>query len=199
LKPDETGEFEVPPMPPTPPVYERVEPHYFGVTPHVLVGVLGAIQLLAGIVLLASGSLAVGLLLLAGGFFLAALFAEQARRRRDSSVDRAAAGAIDRSLALAGFTRATVGAWTSASRQAAQLRIEARKLARDRSHLQYELGGAVHADDTQRIDELRSRMRELDREIERKGREARAAIEAAQQRTRDEQRAVTSTQIRRPG
>jgi hypothetical protein len=198
LKPDETGEFEVPEMPPTPPAYERVEPHYFGVTPHVLVGVLGAIQLLAGVVLLISGSLAVGLLLLAGGFFLAALFAEQARRRRDSSLDRAAAGAIDRSLALAGFTRATVGAWTSASRRVAQLRLEARKLARERSHLQYDLGGAVHADEHARVEELRARMRELDAAIERKGREATAAIASAHRRTRTEREAVATTQVRRP-
>jgi hypothetical protein len=198
LNPDDTGEFEVPPLPPTPPVYERVEPRYFGVTPHVLVGVLGAIGLLAGVALLASGSLAVGLLLLVAGVLLAALFAEQARRRRASSLDRAAAAAVDRSLALAGFTRATVGAWTSASRRAAKLRLEARKLARERSHVQYELGGAVHGDDEARSHELRTRMRELDREIERKGREARDAIEAAQRRTRAEQQAVASTEVRRP-
>jgi membrane protein implicated in regulation of membrane protease activity len=198
LNPDDTDEFEVPPLPPTPPVYERVEPRYFGVTPHVLVGVLGAIALLAGVALLASGSPSVGALLLVAGLLLAILFGEQARRRRASSLDRAAAAAVDRSLALAGFTRATVGAWTSASRRAAKLRLEARKLARERSHVQYELGAAVHAEDEPRTNELRTRMRTLDREIERKGREARAAIVAAQRRTRAEQQAVASTEVRRP-
>jgi hypothetical protein len=198
LKPDETGEFEVPELPETPPVYERVEPRYFGVTPHLLAGGLAALSLLAGVALLASGSLAIGLLLIAAGLLLGALFAEQARRRRASSLDKAAAAAVDRSLALAGFTRATVGAWTSASRRAAKLRLEAHKLARERSHVQYELGGAVHADDESRASELRARMAQLDREIERKGREARAAIEAAQQRMRDEQQAVSATQVRRP-
>jgi hypothetical protein len=198
LNPDDTDEFEVPSLPPTPPVYERVEPRYFGVTPHVLAGVLGAIALLAGVALLASGSLAVGALLVVAGLLLAVLFGEQARRRRASSLDRAAAAAVDRSLALAGFTRATVGAWTSASRRAAQLRLEAHKLARERSHVQYELGAAVHAEDESRTNELRTRMRTLDREIERKGRAARAAIEAAQRRTRTEQQAVASTEVRRP-
>jgi hypothetical protein len=160
--------------------------------------VLGAASLLAGVALLASGGLVVGLLLLVAGVLLTALFVEQARRRRASSLDRAAAAAIDRSLALAGFTRATLVAWTSAGRRAAQLRLEARKLARDRSRVQYELGGAVHADDAEQVEHLRARMHELDRELERKGREARAAIAAAKRRTRIEQQAVASTQVRRP-
>lgn len=154
--------------------------------------------MLAGVALLASGSLVVGLLLLAAGALFVALFVEQARRRRGSSLDRAAAGAIDRSLALAGFTRATVSAWTSAGRRAARLRLEARKLARDRSRVQYELGGAVYADDAEQVEQLRARMHELDRALERKGREARAAIASAQRRTRFEQQAVASTQVRRP-
>lgn len=198
MRTDDTDEFEVPEMPPSPPNYERVQPHYFGVTPHLLVGALGAAGILAGVAMLASGSVAVGVLLLLAGLLLAALFAEQARRRRSSSLDRAAAGAIDRSLALAGFTRATVASWTTASRRVAKLRLEASRLARERSHVQYDLGGAVHADDEARTRELRDRMRELDAEIDRRGRAATAAIQAAQRRTRDERRAVASTEVRRP-
>jgi hypothetical protein len=194
---EDTDEFDVPKMAPSPPVYERVQARYFGVTPHVFVAVLAVVTLLAGVALLAGGSVAVGALLLLAGVFLAALFAEQARRRRSSSLDRAAAAAIDRSLAVAGFTRATVVSWTSAGRQAAQLRLEAAKLARERSHVQYELGGAVHAGDESRTQELRDRMKELDEGIDRRGREAAAAISAAQRRTRDERRAVATTQVRR--
>jgi hypothetical protein len=194
---DDTDEFQVPEMPPSPPAYERVEPRYFGVTPHLLGGALGAAALLAGVALLAGGSVAVGVLLVVAGLFLAALFAEQARRRRDSSLDRAAAGAIDRSLALAGFTRVTVASWTSAGRRATRLRLEAMKLARERSHVQYDLGGAVHAGDETRTAELRERMRELDTEIDRRGREAGEAIAAAHRRTRAERRAVAATEVRR--
>ncbi|HEV2590419.1 MAG TPA: hypothetical protein VGU02_00875 [Gaiellaceae bacterium] len=194
----DTDEFEVPVMPATPPAYERVQPKYFGVTPHVLVGVLAAVSLLAGVALLAADAVAVGLLLIVAGLFLAALFVEQARRRRSSSLDRAAAAAIDRSLAVAGFTRTTVVSWTSAGRRAAKLRLEAMRLARERSHVQYELGGAVHADAEQKTTELRERMRELDGEIDRRGREAAAAIAVAQRRTRDERRAVAQTQVRPP-
>jgi hypothetical protein len=198
MRTDDTDEFEVPEIPASPPTYERVEPRYFGLTPHLLVGALGAASLLAGVALLAGGSVAIGLLLLVAGVFLALLFAEQARRRRNSSLDRAAAAAIDRSLAIAGFTRATVVSWTSASRRAAKLRLEAMRLARERSHVQYELGGAVHAGEESRTGELRHRMAELDAEIERRARESAAAIASAQRRTRDERRAVAATQIRRP-
>jgi hypothetical protein len=198
IREGETGELEVPKVPPSPPSYERVEPHYFGVTPHVLAAALAAAALLAGVALLAGGSTAVGALLVVAGIFLAALFAEQARRRRTSSLDRAAAAAVDRSRARAGFTRATVGAWTTAGRRAARLRIEAAKLARERSHVQYELGGAFHADDAARVDELRARMRELDAAVEERARDAREAIASAQRRTRAEQQAVAGTQVRRP-
>jgi hypothetical protein len=194
----DTDEFDVPELE-SPPAYTRVEPRYFGLTPHVLVAGIAAAALLASVVLLATGDVAVGLLLFVTAVLLGALFAEQARRRRESSLDRAAASAVDHSLALAGFTRATVGAWTGAGRRSAQLRLEARRLARERSHVQYDLGGAVHAEDGPRVAELRRRLRELDDEIERCAREARAAIEEAQRRTRQERVAVSSTQIRRPG
>jgi hypothetical protein len=162
------------------------------------VGALAVAALVAGVALLAGGSVAVGVLLVVAGVFLAALYAEQARRRRSSSLDQAAAAAIDRSLALAGFTRVTVVSWTSAGRRAAKLRLEAMKLARERSHVQYELGGAVHGDDASRTEELRARMRELDAAIDDRGREAAAAIAGAKRRTRAERRAVASTQVRGP-
>src|SRR5581483_1837900 len=105
----------------SPPTYVRVEPRYFGLTPHLLAGALAAAGVLAGVALLAAGRVAVGALLLVAGIFLAALFTEQARRRRESSLDHAAAAAVDSSLAVAGLTRATVGAWTGAGRRAARL------------------------------------------------------------------------------
>jgi hypothetical protein len=194
---DETSELGVPEIE-SPPTYERVEPHYFGMTPHGLVAALAAIAMLVAAILLATGSVVVGVLLVVTAALLAALFVEQARRRRASSLDRLTAAAIDRSLALAGFTRATVGAWTGAGRRTAKLRLEVVKLARERSRVQYELGGAVHEEDEARVEQLRARMHELDGEIERRAREARAAVESAKARTRQEQFAVSSTQVRKP-
>lgn len=186
------------PVEETPPAYSRVEPHYFGMTPHVLAGALAAALVLAGIVLLGTGSAAVGVLLLLAGLLLAALFAEQARRRRTSSIDRATARAADRSLAVAGFARAVVGTWADAAGRATRVRVEAKQLERERSRLQYELGGAVHAGDETRASELRQRMRELDAVIDERTRAARAAIDEARRRTRAERQAVSTTQVRRP-
>jgi len=149
-------------------------------------------------VLLALGALAVGLLLLVAGLLLGALFAEQARRRRSSSVDRATALATDRSIAAVGFARAVVEVWAGAGSRAARVRVESQKLARERSRVQYELGGAVHAGDEGRVEELRGRMRELDAEIERCALDGRTAIDEARRRTKVERQAVSTTQVRRP-
>jgi hypothetical protein len=164
----------------------------------VLAGSLAAALVLAGVVLLATGSVAVGGVLLVAGLLLAALFVEQARRRRTSQIDRATALAADRSLAAAGFARAVVGTWADAGRRATRVRVEAKQFERERSRLQYELGGAVHAGDEPRAGELRQRMRELDAAIEQRTRDARDAIAEARRRTRAERRAVSATQVRRP-
>src|SRR5438270_806772 len=81
--------------------------------------------------------------------------------------------------AVGGFAKATVGAWTHAGRRAAKLRLEAARLARRRSHVQYDLGGAVHAGDAPRVERLRDEMRELDFAIEERARTAKAALERA--------------------
>lgn len=181
----------------TPPSYERSEPHYFGLTPHLLAATVGGMALLAGVLLLASGAVAVGVLLVVLGVLLVTLFVEQARHRRATSVDRVAAAAIDNSLAFAGFTGATVGAWAAAGRDAARFRLEARRLARRRSKLQFALGGAVHADDEERANELRTELTSVDAELRRCQGGARAAFERARSRTNEERQAVASTRVRR--
>ncbi len=195
----ETNEFEVPPELETPPVYERVQPHYFGVTPRGLVAGVAAVALVAAIVALATGNLAVGLLLLVAALFLVALFVEQARRSRTSSLDRVAAAAVDHTRALAGFTGASVRAWTRAGREVTKLRLEASRLARERSQLQYALGGAAFDENDARIAELRAQMRERTDRIEACAVEARATVQRARTRTKRERLAVASTEIRKPG
>ena len=180
----------------TPPSYERVEPRYFGLTPHLLVAALGGMALLAGVLLVASGSVAVGVLLIVLALLLLALFVEQARHRRTSPADRVAASAVDALLALVGFTGVTAGVWAGAGRDAARFRIAARRLARRRAKLQFELGGAVHADDEERVQELRAELSSVDADLRRCQDGARAAIEHALRRTRDERGAFASTHVR---
>lgn len=182
----------------TPPDYERVEPRYFGVTPPAFVSALGGLALVAGIVLLSTGSLAVGILLLVAGLLLTFVFIEQARHRPSTQLDRVAIAAIDNSRAFAGFTGVTVFAWTKAGREVARRRMEAKLIARRRAKVQYELGGAVHEGDDTRADDLNEQMTSLDGELESRLREARVAIAKAQLRMRRERETIAATQVRKP-
>lgn len=188
----EPEEFE------TPPEYERAEPHYFGMTPPAVVAVLGVVAGLAGIVLLATGSQAVGILLLVAGLLLTFVFLEQARHRPSTQLDHVAIAAIDNSRAYAGFTGATVFAWTKAGREVARRRMEARLIARRRAKVQYELGGAVHEADDTRAETLNAQMTTLDGELERCLRDTRVAVAKARLRMRQERDAIAATQVRRP-
>src|SRR5438128_1739710 len=98
----------------TPATFGVAERRLFGVTPTGAVGLLALAALAAAIFFLSSGSPLAALLFLLGALLLAALFVEQALRRRDTAVDKAAATAIDRSRALAGFAGASARAWTAA-------------------------------------------------------------------------------------
>lgn len=189
---EEQQEFE------TPPEYERAEPQYFGMTPPALVAALGVVAGLAGIVLLATGSLAVGILLLVAGLLLTFVFLEQARHRPSTQLDHVAIAAIDSSRAYAGLTGVTVFAWTKAGREVARRRMEARLIARRRAKVQYELGGAVHEADDTRVETLNAQMTTLDGELERCLRDTRVAVAKARLRMRQERDAIAATQVRRP-
>ena len=94
MEPDEpkTEVFEVGDPPDQ---WETAQPRYFGVAPQGVAAVLAAFAFGAGIVLLVAGFLVVGLVLLVAALLLAALWAEQARRRRDTAFDRVTAAAVD--------------------------------------------------------------------------------------------------------
>jgi hypothetical protein len=200
-EPDRTQPLE-PPSPPaaeSPATYRAAERTVFGVTPTTAVAVLSLIALASGVAFLFSGGLLAGVLLLLGGLFLAALFLEQALHLRESVVDRAAAGAVDRSRALAGFAGAATRAWSGAGRELTRLRLERRRLAGERSRLLVQLGTAAYAEDDAELAALRARMRELDRRVEECETDRRSAVDRARRRTSRERLAVASTQIREPG
>ncbi|MFL5952991.1 MAG: hypothetical protein ACJ76I_02650 [Gaiellaceae bacterium] len=194
---DETQRLEVPaPSAETPASWERAEPRYFGLTPHLVAAFLAAVLLGAGVVLLVTGSLVVGLLLLLAALLLGAIYAEQARRRRSSALDRVAAAAVDHTRALAGFTGASVRAWTHASREIARLRLDASRCARRKSQLQYALGGAVYDGDEAEAGRLRAEMREADERIQACIAEAHKVVDLARSQTAREKLAVSQTEIR---
>ena len=192
---NETKAFEVPPTAETPAAWEEARPRYFGITPHGLAAVIGAFAFGAGIVLLVSGEVAVGVLLLVAAALLAAIFAEQARRRRDSAFDRVTAAAVDHTRALAGFTGSSVRAWTGAGRELARLRFEANRRAKARAQHQYALGGAVYAGDDAEAERLRAEMRAADDRIAACVEEANAVVERMRASRAQERLAIAPTEI----
>ena len=182
----------------SPPSYERVQRRVFGLAPAGLVAAASLLALVAAIAGYAIAGFAVGVLLLLASLLLAALYLEQARRRRESSLDRIAAAAADHTRALAGFTGASVRTWTRAGREVARLRVEGHRLARERSHLQYALGGAAFDEDEPRMAELRSELARCTGRIDACARAAQAAIARAKRRTDAERRAIAATEIRPP-
>jgi hypothetical protein len=201
MEPDEpkTEAFEVPPADESPVAWETARPRYFGVTPHGIAAVLAAFAFGAGIVLLVAGDLVIGILLLVAALLLAALWLEQARRRRESgTVDRVAAAAVDHTRAVAGFTGASVRAWTTAGRETTRLRLEANRLARQRSQLQYALGGAAYANDEPAAARLRGELEATDARIQACIAEANAAVARMRAARAHERLAVAPTEVRQP-
>jgi hypothetical protein len=195
---NETQAFEVPPATETPATWDETKPRYFGVTPHGLAAVIAAFAFGAGAVLLVSGYVLAGVLLLVAAALLAAIYAEQARRRRDTAFDRIAAAAVDHTRALAGFTGSSVRAWTGAGRQIARLRLEANRRAKERTQLQYALGGAVYAGDDGETERLRADLQAADDRIAACVVEANEVVERMRATRAQERLAVVSTEIRQP-
>jgi len=192
---EDTDAFEVVE---TPPSYQVTRPRYFGLTPRGIVVAIAVGALALAIVGFATGNVTVGVLLLVAAVFLTALYVEQARRRRESSFDRVTAAAVDHTKALAGFTGASVRAWTGAGREVAKLRVEASMRARERSQIQYALGAACFENDEAQIENLRDQMRLCTERIDECAAEARTALERRKRRASRERLALRRTQIRKP-
>jgi hypothetical protein len=195
---NETQAFEVPAPTETPATWDDTRLRYFGVTPHGVAAVIAAFAFGAGVMLLVSGDILVGVLLLVAAALLAAIYAEQARRRRDTAFDRVTAAAVDHTRALAGFTGSSVRAWTAAGRELTHLRLEANRLAKERTQLQYALGGAVYAGDETETERLRDELHAVDDRIATCAAEATGVIERTRSVRAEERLAVVATEIRQP-
>jgi hypothetical protein len=91
-----------------------------------------------------------------------------------------------------------VRAWTRAGREVAKLRVEARMRARERSQIQYALGGACFEGDEAQVENLRDQMRICTERIDECAAEAKQVLEGARTRTSNERRSFARTQIRPP-
>ena len=194
----ETVAFEIPAPTETPAAWAEARSRSFGVTPHGLAAVIGAFAFGAGVVLLVSGYAAAGALLLVAALLLAAIYAEQARRRRDSAFDRVAAAAVDHTRALAGLTGSSVRAWTGAGRELARLRLEANRRAKEKTQLQYALGGAVYAGDDAEAARLKDELQAADDRIAACVAQANVVVERMRTTRAQDRLAVAATEVRQP-
>jgi hypothetical protein len=198
-EPGETAVQQVPPSETGPvPVDEFVaERKFFGVPPSTLLFGIGVAGLTLGILLLATGHVAWGLVLLSFSFGVLALFVSQTRRLpgQASGVARASVAALDAVRARAGAAVETVAAHGSARIDLARLRREASELAGAREGLLHELGEAVHGDNRTATKDLKKKLTELDEEIKAKEEEMEKVASQAQERIGQAQLRVQPTQV----
>ena len=182
---DETKVEEVPPHETTAaPVNVSVAtPHYFGVTPPML---LFGTHWVAALILAV-----VSLLLLA-------LFVGIARRRPDTTLARVSATAVDRVRERTAWMVELMSVRTVAGRELSRLRNELFALSRAREERLRDLGAAVYAEDEEATQTLTDEIRRLDETAQEKEAEMHAVAEAAEERIRKGRLSVQPTLIEQP-
>ena len=171
-----------------------VEPRIFGVVPPALALSLGIAALVAGFVLLVSGTALAGVGLAVFGLIFLALAIDAARRWPTSALPRIAVRVADGAGARLGIARVSTAAWGQASREMIALRRELRALRDERETQQSALGAAAYREDDEQMGVLRQRLAELDEEIERAEQAITAAAERARDRVERQRAAVTPTE-----
>jgi signal transduction histidine kinase len=164
-KRDDTTRVE--PVPPTetgpvPISVERAEPRLFGVTPPPLAAALALALLSAGLTLLVTGSLVLGLVLVALGLAFTALFLETVRRRPTDPLSRLVDAQLREAGAYAGLAGRSLSAWWRARRQLRGIRRSLRALAAERGENLLLLGAATYAEHDDEIAVQRRRVAEID-------------------------------------
>jgi hypothetical protein len=151
---DETGRLPV--------AVSAAEPRLFGLAPPVLSLGLAAVSLGTSIALFATGRWPLGLILLGAAVLLLVLFGEVARRKPDTALTRASAGALRRARGRAAATVEQAAARGRAGRDSLVLRRRLGVLAGRRRELLTAFGDAVYRGDQPAADRLRAEIGALD-------------------------------------
>jgi hypothetical protein len=186
------------PTPPSRPGSPRVriasvEPRILGLMSPPVAVIAGSCALVLGIIVIASGAGVGGTILLLGGALLVTLAVSAARRWPASALPRTAGAVADTLGERLGLARASAGAWSTATREKAQLEREIRKLRDERRREQADLGEAAYREQPGRVDRLRRRVGAIDRRIERRQEEIGEVDAQAHERIERERIAAPST------
>jgi membrane protein implicated in regulation of membrane protease activity len=156
-------------------------PHYFGVTPPMLVFALATASLALAIAFALLAHWVAALLLAVVSLVLLALFVGVARRKPDTELARVSARAIDRARERMGWMLEVVAVRSSAGRELSRLRNEILRLVAERDSRLRDLGAAVYDEDDEARQKLTDEIRRLDEAAKEKEGEMQAIAEAAQE------------------
>jgi hypothetical protein len=155
-----------------PPTLHRSHRRPFGAHPVPLLGAVGAVALLAAIVLLAAGAIVGGLVVLMLAVPLLGLFAGGVMREPDAPVAGRSLQLLRRIRSLAAFLAVGVRTEGRAGVGVARVRSRQHQLRRELKATMAPLGEAVHHGDQPQADALAWRAKKLERELEQLDEEA---------------------------
>jgi len=168
--------------------FERNE---YWALPNLLVLVLGAGAVIAGVALVAFGHDLLGAAVLALAVLGLLVLAQEA------AAGDFVATRYGRMRALSGYAGMSLRTWSRASGRVARQRLETARLLRERNRVQFALGGAAYAGDASACEQLIAQITVLDGRLAECAAETARAIGQAQSRIAEERLAVSPTQIRR--
>jgi len=197
---DETKVEEVPPHETTAaPINVSVAvPHYFGVTPPVLLFGTATATLAVAVALAILTHWLAALILAVVSLLLLVLFVSVARRRQGTRLARASAHAVDRVRDRTAWMVELMSVRSAAGRELARLRNELFDLSGEREALLRDLGAAVYAHDEQATQALIDEIRRVDDATQQREAQMHAVAEAAQERIRKGRLGIRPTLIETP-
>ena len=177
-----------------PVAFSRVEPHWFGVPPPMLLLGVAVGAILLAVVVLAGGSVPFGLILLGVGALLLALYFESARRRRSSVVARVSADVRDR----AGSALESLRVRSTVAAEARRVHGELAAIHVQRRDALLALGEATHRSDEQAGAEAEKLLAELEKRETDLQAQLQAQVEEAGERLRQAKLSVNKTVVAPP-
>jgi zinc ribbon protein len=173
------------------------EPHYYGLARPLFVLSIAVVLLVLGIVLVATGTLAPGVVLIVLALCLFPSFLAGLRRWPDTRFVRASLSTAGRVRGEADVAVESISTWSKAGRDLVRLRRQQFQLRRERDGRIRELGVSAYSEDG-RADELKEAAKELDRRIEANERTIQRTVAGARRRVRKERAAVVATEVITP-